>query len=79
MSERSTGEVTRRKFLRAAGVSVAGLSVAGSVGLLVNHADLHHYAEASEKSASAPAPLTYVKLDPDKAAERGYQSYFKGG
>jgi hypothetical protein len=72
-------EMTRRKFMRSAGISVAGLTVAGSMGVLLgNTVNAPRNAEASAKTASYE-PLPYVKLDPDKAAELGYKGYSKGG
>jgi hypothetical protein len=71
--------IARRKFLQGAGIAVAGIGAAGTVGLLVGKAGISGYAQAAEKAAAEPAPLPYVKLDPGKAAEKGYQSYFKGG
>jgi hypothetical protein len=31
------------------------------------------------KSSLTKHPFAYAKLDPDKAAERAYKAYFKGG
>jgi hypothetical protein len=73
------GGITRRKFIRSAGFSVAGLTVAGSMGVLLgNTVNAPRHAEASAKTVDYQ-PLPYVKLDPDKAAELGYKGYSKGG
>jgi hypothetical protein len=77
MDEKMPGNVTRRKFLSGAGVSVAGFAVAGTMGMLLGKS-VTHDAEASVKLAT-PQPLRYVKLDPDIAAELTYKGYDKGG
>lgn len=64
--------LSRRNFLRGAGVSAAGLAVAGSAGLLAYNSGI---AGASETSGTLP----YVKIDPDKAMVAAYEGYSKGG
>jgi hypothetical protein len=72
-------EMTRRKFMRSAGISVAGLTVAGSMGVLLGKTvNAPRNAEAAAQTA-AYQPLPYIKLDPDKAAELAYKGYSKGG
>lgn len=68
-----SGEVSRRSFLRGAGLSMAGLAAFGGVGLGLNRT-----MSTNEASAST-APFTYVKLDPDKAAAAAFQAYMEQG
>ena len=69
--QNNDGEVTRRNFLRGAGVSMAGLAVMGTAGLVLN--------KTADASKAASGTLPYEKLDPDKAMKRAYESYSKGG
>jgi hypothetical protein len=71
MSKENKNSLSRRKFLRGAGASVAGLAVVGSAGLLMKNS-------AIATQSPTPGALPYIKIDPDKAAERAYQAYFKG-
>lgn len=79
MVEPNTGQLTRRGFLSGLGTSLAGLTVVGFTGCSIkDQAVANPSAEPSAKSAPAKYPFAYVKLDPDKAAERTYKAYFKG-
>jgi hypothetical protein len=84
MSEEKVKELSRRKFLHGAGASVAGLALAGTVGMMLSGCT------KSEGSAAPPAaapteiavaewPYTYKKLDPDVAAQKGYDGYKADG
>jgi hypothetical protein len=64
--------LSRRNFLRGAGVSVAGLAVVGSAGLLVHNSGI-------ATASTTPATLPYKKIDPDKAMAAAYEGYSKGG
>ena len=68
-------EVTRRDFLRGAGASAAGLTLVGSLGLLVKSTT---FATQAAPPNPAAGLLPYVKLDPDKAMERAYKNYLTG-
>ena len=72
MSDGKNTILGRRKFLHRAGASVIGLAAAGSAGFLFNNA-------ASATANSSNNALPYKRLDPERAAERSYQNYFKGG
>ncbi len=81
-------ELTRRKFLCGAGTSLAGLALAGSVGILLpGCAKQEPAAPATPPANAAPEPVigvpewpfTYQKLDPNEAADRGYKYYKEGG
>lgn len=65
---------TRREFLKTSGKLFAGVALATTFAPVAG-------ALAKDESVPAPAyPFPYAKLDPDKAEERGYQSFFdKGG
>ncbi len=74
MREEKQNELSRRKFLRGAGASVAGLAAAGGMGLFANKV-----ISPGEASAAQP-PFKYVKLDPNRAAEMAFSAYMdKGG
>ncbi|MFW6216285.1 MAG: hypothetical protein ACOC3Y_00495 [Desulfohalobiaceae bacterium] len=72
MAEEKPKRWGRRNFLRSAGASVIGLAAAGSAGFFLNNAT---DATASQSSQD----WAYSKLDPDRAAKRAYEHYFKGG
>lgn len=74
--------LSRRKLLRNAGVSLAGITLAGSLGLLSG---------CSNQTAPVPAttdpsevskpewPLRYVKLDPSVSEKMAYDAYKEDG
>ena len=74
-------ELSRRKFLRGAGTSLAGLALAGGVGILLPGCSQQpatppaQPAAAAEPTKAPEWPFTYTKLDPDKAAKLAYDSY----
>ncbi len=70
--QHKAGEVTRRNFLRGAGISVAGLAVMGTTGLVLKK-------KAIATTQAAPGALPYEKLDPEKAMKMAYEGYSKGG
>ncbi len=68
----------RKKFLKGAGASLAGLALMGGVGSLLAGCD-QGGAAAPTGSESAPSwPVAYEKLDPDKAEQLAYDSYQAG-
>lgn len=71
--------LSRRKFLRGAGATVAGLALVGSGLLLSGCEELETVASEVPKIPAAQWPFKYVKLDPDVAAERAYKGYKAGG
>ncbi len=73
MSEEKKAELSRRKFLRGAGASVAGLAAVGGMGLFANKV-----ISPGEAQAAQP-PFKYAKLDPNKAAEMAFQAYMDHG
>ncbi len=72
MKEEIRSSLSRRNFLRGAGVSVAGLAVVGSAGLLMHNSGI-------ATASTAPATLPYKKIDPDMAMAAAYEGYSKGG
>ncbi|MBS4022155.1 MAG: hypothetical protein KGZ79_07000 [Dethiobacter sp.] len=83
MPNEKVKELTRRKFLHGAGTSLAGLALAGSVGLLLPGCTK----QATPAPVAAPDPvigvpqwpLSYVKLDPAAAEKKAYDAYMKDG
>lgn len=84
-TENKTKEVSRRKFLAGTGASLVGMALAGGVsGWLTGcSAEKPATSNPSNDAAAPPAPpqwpVQYVKLDPDKAAEKGFQAYKEQG
>jgi hypothetical protein len=59
------GNLSRRKFLAAAGVAAAGSVLAGC----------NSGTTTAAAATSPPLPWTYTKLDPEEAGRRGYKNY----
>ena len=72
MMEQIKCGLSRRRFLRGAGASVAGLAVVGSAGLLMHNSGI-------ATASTTPATLPYKKIDPDKVMAATYEGYSKGG
>ncbi|EEG78176.1 hypothetical protein [Dethiobacter alkaliphilus] len=72
--------LSRRTLLRGAGYSLAGLTLAGTVGMLLPGCGTDEGTAAENgEVAAAKWPLNYAKLDPDEAAQRGYDAYWEDG
>lgn len=73
--------LSRRKLLRGAGYSLAGLTLAGTVGAFFSGcSDSPTAAEPVNPKLNSPTwPLAYVKLDPDVAEKRAYDAYMEDG
>jgi hypothetical protein len=77
--------VSRRKLLRGAGYSIAGLTLASTMGMfLTGCSDPEASASPDNSNGEADVPvaqwpLSYTKLDPDKAAELAYAGYKEDG
>lgn len=63
---------TRREFLMTTGKLAAGVALVSSVNPVLN-------AVAAEKPSAPEHPFPYQKLDPEKAQERGYKSFYEKG
>ncbi|HHX74827.1 MAG TPA: twin-arginine translocation signal domain-containing protein [Firmicutes bacterium] len=68
-------EISRRKFLVGAGATIAGAALAGGIGGMLAGCE----AQSAGKVETPNWPAEYKKLDPDKAAERGFNAYKNGG
>lgn len=74
MSEK---QISRKDFLKGMGTSIAGVAVVGSLGGLLTGCTAE---TAGAGIDGAPEhPFKYVKLDPAKAEEIGYNTYFEKG
>jgi len=79
MSEETNERTLDRKdFLKGVGKSVAGVALFGGVSALLTACQGEQPA-AVDTSEAPQWPFTYVELDADKAAERGFNSYKADG
>jgi hypothetical protein len=70
--------VSRKDFLKKAGVTVAGVAVTGSLASVLTGCSAKPTA-ALDTSQAPDWPYPYKKLDPDKVAERAFQAYKEKG
>lgn len=70
-------EISRKDFLKGMGKTVAGVTVVGSLGTVL--AGCSTPAATVEAAEKPQHPFTYVKVDPDKAAEKAYKGYKEKG
>jgi hypothetical protein len=79
MTEGKVVDLSRRKFLRNAGLTVAGIAVASSgLGMLVSGCAKETDTANGNGNGSLVVPewpYQYKKLNPDLAAERAYAAY----
>lgn len=81
--EKKDKEISRKDFLKGVGTSIAGVALLGGVGSVLT-ACSSPAAVAPEPQPQAGVlgkpqwPFTYVKVDADKAAQRGYDAYKTG-
>jgi hypothetical protein len=75
--------LSRRRLLRGAGYSLAGLTLAGTMGAFLTGCAEKAQADPTppgETVVSAPQwPLSYTKLDSSVAESRAYDAYKKDG
>ncbi|MDW7673139.1 MAG: hypothetical protein SCK28_01250 [Bacillota bacterium] len=75
--------ISRKSFIKGAGTSLAGLALVGGLSTLLSGCTLEEEALAETTKISLPEvpkwPFAYKKLDPDIAAQRGYDGYKKDG
>lgn len=77
MAEEKKILIDRKKFLKGAGASLAGIALMGGVGSLLT--GCAEEAQAPAGNSIAPSwPLEYKKLDPDQAEQIAYDSYRSG-
>ncbi len=73
--------ITRKDFLKRAGMSAAGIAMAGGVGGILTACT--NAGTASVNSTGTPDkpqwPFKYVKLDPAKVEERAFKGYKEKG
>ncbi|WP_041367125.1 hypothetical protein [Natranaerobius thermophilus] len=78
-----TSQISRKKFLKGAGTTVAGVALLGGFGsLMTGCAEDGERAAADSQDSKIEVPehpFEYQPLDPDKVAERAYHAYFEGG
>jgi hypothetical protein len=73
--------LSRRKLLRGAGYSLAGLTLAGTMGVfLPGCSETPAASDPGDTEIKAAGwPLEYVKLDPAAAEKRAYDAYMEDG
>lgn len=74
--------VDRRKFLKGLGTTAVGAGLLCTTGglLLTGCGSSQDAQVKADGGSTAPEwPYTYVKLDPEKVAERTFQGYKEGG
>lgn len=74
--------LSRRKLLKSAGYSLAGLTLAGTVGALVSGCSQQPAASEpapAEATTTPQWPFTYAKLDPSVAEKKAYDAYKEDG
>ena len=64
-------QMSRKKFLKGVGTTVAGVAVAGTIGSVLAGCST----EASTDVEKAEWPFAYQVMDPAKAEERAYLGY----
>jgi hypothetical protein len=82
MAECEEKILSRRKLLRNAGVSLAGITLASSMGLLSGCSNQAAPVPAPTEPAEVSIPewpLSYVKLDSAVAEKRAYDAYMEDG
>lgn len=68
-------QLSRKEFLKGAGMTLAGVAMAGTMGSVLT-------ACSSTTASTAEAmswPLPYEKVDPEVAEERAYNAYKEKG
>ncbi|WFA08758.1 hypothetical protein P3962_13685 [Tissierella sp. Yu-01] len=71
-------QLSRKEFLKKAGMTVAGVAVTGSLASVLTGCSAQPTASAD--SSQAPEwPFTYKKLDPAIAEERAFNGYKEKG
>ena len=71
----SRKEISRKDVIKGMGVSLAGVAVAGGLGGVLTGCA----APAASVDGAPTWPFKYAKIDPAKAEERAYNSYFEDG
>ena len=75
--------ITRKDFLKKMGTTLAGVTLLGGVGSILTACSEDELTEAAVQMGLDPEqveyPVPYVRIDPDKAAERAYKYYKEKG
>lgn len=81
--ENEMKNISRKVFLKKMGTTLAGVTLLGGMGGILTACGEVELAEAKEQMAleleQVEYPLPYVRIDPDKAAERAYKYYKEKG
>lgn len=82
--KKHSNNVSRRNFLKKAGITAISAGLLCSTGGLLTGCgaatESKNTASATNQSDVAPDwPYSYVKLDPEKVAERTFEAYKEGG
>jgi hypothetical protein len=75
--------ITRKDFLKKMGTTLAGVTLLGGMGSILTACSEDELAETTAQMGLNPEqveyPVPYVRIDPDKAAERAYKYYKEKG
>ncbi|SMP70703.1 hypothetical protein [Anoxynatronum buryatiense] len=75
--------ISRKDFLKKMGTTVTGVALLGGMGSILTACSEEEMTEAAVQMGLDPEqvqyPVPYVRIDPDKAAERAYKYYKEKG
>ena len=75
--------ISRKDFLKKMGTTFTGVALLGGMGSVLTACSEEEVTEAAVQMGLAPEqveyPVPYVRIDPDKAAERAYKYYKEKG
>jgi len=81
MSNTEQKQISRKNFLKGAGVSVAGVAMAGGIGALLTACTSPGSASIDTTGSTEKPqwPFKYVKLDPAVVEARAFKGYQEKG
>lgn len=79
MGDLKNRQMSRKDFIKGAGLSLAGVAMAGSLGGLLTACSKIDIAGAAGHMEAPEWPFKYKKLDPEKVKARAYNTYKEKG